>query len=88
MVCGAFLPSPRALGVRDHSRVPAPPDASSARPARARRPYEVSFGRLVGTVGPGTRRILVTIDGRLRPRKPCADTGSISLLRCRGATSL
>jgi hypothetical protein len=27
-------------------------------------PNEVSFGRLVGTVGPGTRRILVSIDGR------------------------
>jgi hypothetical protein len=26
---------------------------------------EISFGRLIGTVGPGTRRILVAVDGRL-----------------------
>jgi Beta-lactamase enzyme family len=30
---------------------------------------EVFFGRLVGTVGPGTRRILVSIDGRVRAEK-------------------
>jgi hypothetical protein len=32
-------------------------------------PNEVSFGHLIGTVGPGTRRILVSIDGRVRAEK-------------------
>jgi Beta-lactamase enzyme family len=54
--------------VRDHARVlaalPTPPPVV---PPALVVPgaHEISFGRLVGTVGPGTRRILVTVDGRL-----------------------
>jgi hypothetical protein len=59
-------------GTRDHSCVaaslstpPAPAPPALVVPG----PSEVSFGRLVGTVGPGTRRILVTIDGRVRAER-------------------
>jgi hypothetical protein len=59
-------------GTRDHSCVaaslstpPAPAPPALVVPG----PSEVSFGRLVGTVGPGTRRVLVSIDGRLLAEK-------------------
>lgn len=63
---------PVGTGARDYSRVSAlvplpPPPAPPALVLPG--PNEVSFGHLVGTVGPGTRRILVSIDGRVRVEK-------------------
>jgi hypothetical protein len=60
----------RRMGASFAAGLPLPTPPPPAPPALVvPGPREVSFGRLVGSVGPGTRRILVSIDERLRAEK-------------------